>query len=134
MSEQPKFDKRKSPDWNSNPRGLGGLAFRPHDRFAIGVPVTPMCGAKTKNGKDGKGSPCRCAPVTGGSGRCRFHGGLSTGRGKPVLWKTRQAHSKANALTRKSARAELERATLHPDTMRSSPPMRKKFIRLMPRC
>ena len=35
-----------------------------------------------------------------------------------MLWKTRQAHSKAIALTRKAARAELERATLHPDTMR----------------
>lgn len=32
----------------------------------------PRCGAKTR-----KGTPCRCKALP--SGRCRFHGGLSTG-------------------------------------------------------
>lgn len=104
--------------WVPNPRGLGGLAFRPHDRFAIGAPGTPQCGAKTRR----TGKPCRAAPVSGGSGRCKFHGGLSTGRGKPALWETRQAHSKAIALTRKAAQAELERTTLHRDTERNFAP------------
>jgi hypothetical protein len=103
--------------WVSNPRGLGGLACRPHDRFAIGARGTPQCGAKTRR----TGKPCRAAPVSG-SKRCYYHGGMSTGRGKPVLWTNRQAHSKAMALTRKAAQAELERTTLHSETRRNFAP------------
>ena len=53
-----------------------------------GDPVTPMkdrprCGARTRTGR-----PCRRRPVWDNeldmprNGRCRNHGGLSTGRGK----------------------------------------------------
>lgn len=33
----------------------------------------PVCGAKTR-----RGTPCQCKPLKRG-GRCRFHGGMSTG-------------------------------------------------------
>jgi hypothetical protein len=103
---------------SSNPTGKGGIQTRMWQRFAIGEPGAPMCGAKTRR----TGEPCRAAPVSGGSGRCKFHGGLSSGRGKPALWETRQCHSKTIALTRKAAQAELERTTLHRDTERNFAP------------
>jgi hypothetical protein len=98
----------------NNPRGLGGLRARPQDRFAIGTPGN-CCGAKSKqNG----GKPCK-QPPNKGSKRCRFHGGAGSGRGRVALPKNlRQAHSKAIALARKAARAELEVTTLHPETLR----------------
>jgi hypothetical protein len=36
------------------------------------------CGARNRQGK-----PCLCSPATGTNGRCRFHGGLSTGPKTP---------------------------------------------------
>ena len=98
----------------NNPRGLGGLKSRPQDRFVIGAPGN-CCGAK---GKQNGGLPCR-QPPNKGSKRCRFHGGAGSGRGRVALPKNlRQAHSKAIALARKAARAELEVTTLHPETLR----------------
>ena len=89
--------------WVSNPRGLGGLACRPHDRFAIGAPGTPQCGAKTRR----TGKPCRAAPVSG-SKRCYYHGGMSSGRCMPALAKNdRQFHSKAVAAVKRASRAYL---------------------------
>jgi hypothetical protein len=97
----------------NNPRGLGGLKSRPQDRFVIGAPGN-CCGAKSKqNG----GLPCK-QPPNKGSKRCRFHGGAGSGRGHVALPKNlRQAHSKAIALMRRAARAELEATTLHPETL-----------------
>jgi hypothetical protein len=100
--------------WIPNPRGLGGFRLRPQDRFVIGAPGSPICGAKTKRGR---GEPCRDAPIDGG--RCRHHGGLSRGPTRPALPKnSRQAHSKAVATVRKAARAELAATQLHPETMK----------------
>src|SRR5690242_2858143 len=36
------------------------------------------CGAKNRQGK-----PCLCRPASSNNGRCRFHGGLSTGPKTP---------------------------------------------------
>jgi hypothetical protein len=52
----------------------------------------PTCGARTR-----KGTPCQCKPVKPG-GRCRLHGGLSTGA------KTPEGKAKA-ALNLKKAQA-----------------------------
>jgi hypothetical protein len=46
--------------FNRNPGGLGGLAFRPHDRFVLGAPGN-CCGVKTKR----TGQPCRQPPGQG---------------------------------------------------------------------
>jgi hypothetical protein len=41
----------------------------------------PRCGARTKH----TGQPCKCRPVslTTGNGRCKWHGGMSTGPKTP---------------------------------------------------
>jgi hypothetical protein len=97
-------------NFNRNPRGLSGLAFRPHDRFVLGASGN-CCGVKTRR----TGEPCRQPPVRG-SKRCRFHGGYS-GRGRAKLPKTlRQGHNKAMRVLRKGAREKLEEGVeLHPD-------------------
>jgi hypothetical protein len=60
-------------------------------------------------------------PTRDGGGRCVHHGGGRkgghSGRGKIALPKNlRQAHSKAMALLRRAARAELAITDLHPET------------------
>jgi hypothetical protein len=56
--------------------------------------ATGRCGAKTR-----KGSPCQCKPLR--NGRCKFHGGLSTGPKTP--------EGKARIAEGRRARAERER-------------------------
>jgi hypothetical protein len=99
--------------WIPNPRGLGGLQFRPHHRYVVGAPGN-CCLAKTKR----TGAPCKRVPVKG-SARCVVHGGRSRGPTRPALPKNlRQAHSKVMAAVRKAARAELDATRLHPETMK----------------
>ena len=62
----------------------------------------PICGAKTRKGipkyqgtpRQWEGTPCRCKELLKG-GRCRFHGGLSTGpksgTGKAMSYAARDA-------------------------------------------
>ena len=52
---------------NNNWAGVGGLAERPWDRWRVGDPSRPRCGAKTKR----TGLPCTQPPVKGRA-RCRF--------------------------------------------------------------
>ncbi len=57
------------------------MAGRPRTRFARLNGLT--CGAKTR-----KGTPCQCKALLRG-GKCKFHGGMSTGAKTPE-GKTRQ--------------------------------------------
>src|SRR5580765_765921 len=104
--------------WVSNPSGNGGIQTRMWQRYASGQPGVPICGARCRRSP---GLVCRGAPIAGG--RCRHHGGLSSGRGRPVLGKSElQHHSKAIALIKKASRALLETVELHPDTQRNFAP------------
>lgn len=68
-------------------------------------PGQPICGARTR-----RGTPCQCRPLTPG-GRCRRHGGASTG---PVTVEgKRQARAnliKARAVINAPPQAEVRRA------------------------
>jgi hypothetical protein len=70
-----------------------------------GDPSTaPRCGAKTR-----KGTPCKGPAMR--NGRCRMHGGASTGpRTQAGLARSRQANSKDG---RYCAKAKLEAKLLH---------------------
>ncbi len=57
-----------------------------------------VCGARTR-----KGTPCRCKP-DGRGGRCKFHGGMSTGPKTP--------EGKARIVAARRVRAELERISI----------------------
>ena len=79
-----------------------------------------MCGAKRRGHPE---LTCRGAPIAGGTGRCRHHGGLSSGRGQPLIPRSeRQHHSKAVAIVKKASRALVEKIELHPDTERNFAP------------
>jgi hypothetical protein len=66
--------------------------------------IAPRCGAKTR-----KGTPCKGPAMR--NGRCRMHGGASTGpRTGPGLARSRRANSKHG---RYSAKAKLEAKLLH---------------------
>ncbi|MBK5965226.1 hypothetical protein CCR95_14295 [Thiocystis minor] len=74
----------------------------------------PVCGAKTR-----RGTPCQCKPLKRG-GRCRFHGGLSTGPRTPEgriqatenLAKARAALNSPEHVDTRKTRAAKGRKTL----------------------
>jgi hypothetical protein len=60
------------------PRGILSLGVQNYEGQMAGTPIKDMfpfgaCGAKTR-----RGTQCRCRMIYA-NGRCRFHGGLSTG-------------------------------------------------------
>ncbi|MBK5966176.1 hypothetical protein CCR95_19340 [Thiocystis minor] len=66
---------------------------------------TPVCGAKTR-----RGTPCQCKPLKKG-GRCKFHGGASTGPTTTEGKETARANlQKASAVINSSLHAETRRA------------------------
>lgn len=65
----------------------------------------PTCGAKTK-----RGTPCQCKPLKP-HGRCKFHGGASTGpRTEAGKEAARRNLDKANAALAGAAHVETRRA------------------------
>ena len=96
---------------NNNWAGIGGLAERPWDRWRVGDPSRPRCGAKTKR----TGLPCTQPPVKGHT-RCRFHGGFGGGRNRRLAKSERALLNKEARVARKVAREELAATVLHPDT------------------
>jgi hypothetical protein len=88
---------------NNNWSGAGGFADRPWDRWRVGDPGRPACGARSKR----TGLPCKCPPMKG-SLRCYLHGGRSKECGK------RQMPTSTGALVNQQTRrvrSELEAAS-----------------------
>jgi hypothetical protein len=66
-------------------------------------PFRPVCGAATRTGH-----PCRCFALT--NGRCRLHGGLSTGPKTDEGWaRTRSGYAAWRQAQRAAKAAELEK-------------------------
>ena len=63
---------KRAPD-PMHPRSVSESGRKNHACVAVASePTTPTCGAKTRSG-----APCRNLPMK--NGRCRMHGGASTG-------------------------------------------------------
>jgi hypothetical protein len=98
----------------SNPTGKGGFGARPQDRYHIGEPGFPCCGATTKRA----GTPCK-NPPSRGKKRCFLHG-ADAGPGPRKLPRTlRQSHNQTMRIVREAAKAQLAATELHTETMRA---------------
>jgi hypothetical protein len=105
---------------NNNWAGVGGLDERPWDRWRVGDPGRPQCGARCKR----TGKPCPQPPVRGRA-RCRFHGGFGGGRNRRLAKSERALLNKEARVARKVAREELAATVLHPDT---SPVLARTYL------
>ncbi|MGZ8415644.1 MAG: HGGxSTG domain-containing protein [Methyloceanibacter sp.] len=88
----------------SNPRGVGSrskLRINPM-QSRLPMHLSPRCGAKTRNGT-------RCKSPAMNNGRCRMHGGKSTGAPKENKNALKHGRYSAGERTRKRSLSELLR-------------------------
>jgi hypothetical protein len=75
------------------------------------------CGARTR-----RGTRCRCTPVRPG-GKCRFHGGLSTG---PVTERGRQQSSRNLQVARLALATDAHKETRRQRSLKAARTMRRR--------